>query len=571
MSASGSARLEANAAPPSPLLPTRTASSTGLGPASPNMVPMSPRNLLGTPEAQGPTSDFFLLMRQQGMDGEGDGGLGPPLVSPVSPVRTAANVRGRRRSVVGSLPGYDYMDDAGHESDEEGDLDSLDLDDGDDVVPAERIREPRASLTGGKPKDSPKHIETGGLDLEFLAKWQESAVRFAEKKDSNGISGPFKSGSTSSSYELNGVPQVTRFVLHSPDLANPVHSPNFSFSPALLAAQPWFWIDVLDVTDSEMVMFSKVFGLHPLTAEDIIEGRIRSGDFGYEGREKLQLYPGYFFVLFRAIDPMDDEDGEDADEIRGLNLNIAVSMGSSKSAPPWILSFHSRPLPAVAAVHRRHQMLQTYDMSAGPDWICYALLDAVCDGFAPQVRSTEMEAASIEELVGMLRKESQEEMVARINESKKRVMGLMRLLSGKPVTLKSMKRRLQSRFNELGISELALYLSDVGDNVTGMMSNLQFQEQTLARAHNSYLARIQIEISASTANSNDMTNRVTLLASIIVPFNLLTGMWGMNMRVPWQSDGNPDQDNLIPFITFACIVAAIIVTVLTWAYLKGML
>lgn len=55
-----------------------------------------------------------------------------------------------------------------------------------------------------------------------------------------------------------------------------------------------------------------------------------------------------------------------------------------------------------------------------------------------------------------------------------------------------------------------------------MQSSLQFQEATLARAHGTYLARVQIEIQGSTASSYDMTNRVTLLASIIVPFNLLT-------------------------------------------------
>jgi magnesium transporter len=476
--------------------------------------------------------------------------LGAPAIGlePTSPVVTRrldpAEVK-RRRSVVGNIRlGSSDDDRSEHESEEEHDRES---DRG-------SVRDRPGGSDGRSGRETTSTHSTASLrsdhrtlDLKFLAKWQDANLKShstGAKKEENGRIPPYRAGTNtsltnSSAYEMATTPpQTDRFTLYSPSLTEPMPSSTFNFAPSLLSSQPWFWIDVLDPTDSEMLMFSRVFHLHPLTSEDIIEGRIRRDGFGQvgsEGREKLELYPGYSFVLVRALDPKGDETGVDADEIEGVNLNIVVSMNSGKEGRvPWILSFHSRPLHAPQQVRARHTMLQKYDMSAGVDWICYALLDAVVDSFMPETRSTEMEAESIEDLVLMLRKESQEELLRRINESKRRVTGLMKLLQGKPATIKSMRRRLLAHYTDLGISELALYLSDVGDNVVGMQSNLQFQDQTLARAHGTYLARVQIEIQGSTASSNDMTNKVTLLASIIVPLHLLTGMWGeFGLGVRW--------------------------------------
>ncbi|KAI9029502.1 hypothetical protein DFJ74DRAFT_586859, partial [Hyaloraphidium curvatum] len=307
-----------------------------------------------------------------------------------------------------------------------------------------------------------------------------------------------------------------------------------SFSPALLAAQPWFWIDILNVTDSEMFMFSRVFGLHPLTAEDIIEGRIRSGSGATEGREKFESFPGYYLILVRALEPPDETAQEPEDELRGVSLHAVVgadragTRSGAAAGPQWILTFHSRPLPVISQVYSRLSSLEGYGMSTGTHWLAYALLHAVCDGFAPQVQATDAESTSIDDLVVELRRQSQEELLRSIIRTKKRVMSLLRLLAGKPSALKHARRRLLPFYSERGISELALYLSDIGDSVAGLLSNLQFQEQTLARAHGTYLARVNIEIQEASSESNNMSAKLTLIASVIVPLNLILGLWSVN-------------------------------------------
>ena len=57
-------------------------------------------------------------------------------------------------------------------------------------------------------------------------------------------------------------------------------------------ATTW-WLDVLCPTDEEMRVLSKVFGIHPLTTEDIQME---------ETREKIELFQNYYLVSFRSFD-----------------------------------------------------------------------------------------------------------------------------------------------------------------------------------------------------------------------------------------------------------------------------
>lgn len=58
-------------------------------------------------------------------------------------------------------------------------------------------------------------------------------------------------------------------------------------------ARPTFWLDVLSPTDAEMRVLSKTFGIHPLTAEDIMM---------QEAREKVELFRNYYFVNYRTFE-----------------------------------------------------------------------------------------------------------------------------------------------------------------------------------------------------------------------------------------------------------------------------
>lgn len=53
----------------------------------------------------------------------------------------------------------------------------------------------------------------------------------------------------------------------------------------------------------------------------------------------------------------------------------------------------------------------------------------------------------------------------------------------------------------------------------------------LSRAHGNYLAQINIRMNERAEQTNDVLGKLTVLGTIVLPMNIVTGMWGMNTKV----------------------------------------
>ena len=117
-------------------------------------------------------------------------------------------------------------------------------------------------------------------------------------------------------------------------------------------------------------------------------------------------------------------------------------------------------------------------------------------------------------------------------------MSLLRLLGGKADVIKGFAKRCNEQYSMAPRGDVGLYLSDVQDHVVTMMSNLSHFEKILSRSHSNYLAQISVDNIAQGNKANSLLSRVTVLATILVPLNLVTGLFGMNVRVPGMDGSN---------------------------------
>ena len=67
-----------------------------------------------------------------------------------------------------------------------------------------------------------------------------------------------------------------------------------------------------------------------------------------------------------------------------------------------------------------------------------------------------------------------------------------------------------------------------------MTQSLNHYEKILSRSHSNYLAQISIEMTDANNQINDVLSKLTALGTILIPMNLVTGLWGMNVHVPGQ-------------------------------------
>ncbi|GAN03931.1 magnesium transporter [Mucor ambiguus] len=326
---------------------------------------------------------------------------------------------------------------------------------------------------------------------------------------------------------------------------------------AVVTSRGW-WLDVLCPSVEEMRVLSKTFHIHPLTTEDIQ---------AQEPREKVELFPNYTFVCFRAfdVDPI-------SDLIKPFNYYTLIFKEG-------FLTFHFKRSDHCDTVRERCDQLKTY-MPITPDWMNYALIDSITDSFAPIILQVEMEAVSIDELSLVLRKSEQADMLKRISRCRKKSTQLARLLGSKLDVIKSLMKRYQDKSREFELLEqqqqsfpvqlstalnaavsenvdagkntpvvfaleskkaytdVLLYLGDIQDHVVTMVQNINHYDRILHRAHTNYLAQVNLELTQTYNMTNNVMNRLTFLATVFIPLTLIGSLWGMNVYVPGKD--HPD-------------------------------
>lgn len=115
-----------------------------------------------------------------------------------------------------------------------------------------------------------------------------------------------------------------------------------------------WWLNINRGSKDEVLAICKAFGVHPLTIEDIIT---------QEAREKIELFPSYYFACFRSFNMVEEPDGI---EYEAFNIYVLVFRQGT-------LSFSFAPNTHASQVRKRITALKDY-VSLSSDWICYALM-----------------------------------------------------------------------------------------------------------------------------------------------------------------------------------------------------
>jgi magnesium transporter len=294
----------------------------------------------------------------------------------------------------------------------------------------------------GRSTSSPPPEEWEGSPANGAEVNQNDSMLPAQKPGSTGYNtpngGPGATGPSLSSYKTGGGVLGN---MHRSGTGTYQPKPRTQLMRSIedAEANTW-WLDVLCPTDAEMKVLGKVFGIHPLTIEDILME---------ETREKIELFRNYYLVCFRSF----DQDPYSPTYLEALNMYIVVFREGT-------LSFHFRGTPHPQNVRRRIKQLKDF-INVTSDWISYALIDDITDAFGPLIQNIEYEVDSIDELVLILKDAEQSDMLRRIGTCRKKVMGLLRLMGNKADVVKGLAKRCNENWSVAPKSDIGLYLSDI--------------------------------------------------------------------------------------------------------------
>jgi len=350
------------------------------------------------------------------------------------------------------------------------------------------------------------------------------------------------------------------------------------------------WIDIQNASAEEMGKLQEFFDLHPLTTEDCYTEPS-------ETREKWEILNNYLFIVVHGLRSSDS----DLLNLTTLNLVLfhdlvlSIHFHSMKVLDKLINRLSS--FSAIAADKRgfstyflsnlpsekknrftsinksSHSIFKSANSSAtasnpgqfGPNWILHALLDINTDLFFSDTGSIETEVQVLDDLVLILGQSEKNDLLLRINNARKRIAVLFRVLSPK----KQVFEALSSLDLPHVAPELRLYMRDALDHLNIMLEKLTFAKEMLLSSQSTYLAQISIEVALSSNRMSTTVNKLTSVATIILPLTLISGIWGMNVRVPGQSSCNQEEETLVWFyVILGTMVSIFVFTALWFKYAK---
>jgi magnesium transporter len=145
--------------------------------------------------------------------------------------------------------------------------------------------------------------------------------------------------------------------------------------------------------------------------------------------------------------------------------------------------------PHPANVRRRIRQLKNF-ITVSADWISYAVIDDITDAFQPLIQSLETQVDDIDDAILRMHLDSDSlgaksylgnndddteksdgDMLKRVGDSRRNVMGLYRLMGNKADVIKGFAKRCNEQWEVAPRSEIGLYLGDIQGSTCPFLSH----------------------------------------------------------------------------------------------------
>jgi len=264
------------------------------------------------------------------------------------------------------------------------------------------------------------------------------------------------------------------------------------------------WINVEGISDPNVIEeIGKRFGLHPLLLEDILSPR---------QRPKMENYESYIFLVLKMLYV------EKGGEIRSEQVSFVLG-------PHYVISFLEDPGDIFDPVRDRIRGQRGRIRQMGPDYLLYALTDAIVDHYFIVLECLEERIEKLEEEVFTNPTPATIQAIQRLKTQllylRKSVWPLREALSG-----------LLREECQLLSDKTEFFFRDVYDHTIQVIDTLESLRDTVSGLLDIYLSSLSHRL-------NEVMKVLTIIATIFIPLTFIAGVYGMNFKfmpelnVPW--------------------------------------
>lgn len=288
----------------------------------------------------------------------------------------------------------------------------------------------------------------------------------------------------------------------------------------------WVDLDAADVADVDLL--KNTFGFHPLAVEDALNP---------QSRVKLEEYRDFLILIVRGVAFC--EDTEDPYDIE--TVNVTFFLGKN-----YLVTVHHETATAVESIRnileRKPELV-----SSGPARLMHALVDEVVDDFFPIIDTLDEFMDVLEEKIYT---SFDQDAIGDIFSVKRLVLSLRRHLAPQ----RDAFNILTNRPTTLLTPEVQIYFRDVYDHVMRINDSLDTYRELLSGTMDSYLSQVSNRLGTA-------TKALSVVATLSIPFVVVSGMWGMNFeRIPLSA--HPHGFLIMMFVQLA--IGAALTGLLKW-------
>jgi magnesium transporter len=256
------------------------------------------------------------------------------------------------------------------------------------------------------------------------------------------------------------------------------------------------WINIDGIHQVDVIeKIGKIFSLHPLILEDILN----TGQ-----RPKIDDLEDYIFVVLKML-------SYDSDENQLRMEQISLVLGKN-----FVLSFQENTGDVFGPVRDRIRKAKGRIRKMGPDYLAYALLDAIVDNYFLVLEKLGEEIELLEE---DLVSHPTPETVQKIHNLKRELIFLRKSVW----PLREVINVLEKTETDLIKNQTLIFLRDIYDHTIQVIDTVETFRDMVS-------GMLDIYLSSVSNRMNEVMKVLTIIATIFIPLTFIAGVYGMNFK-----------------------------------------
>jgi len=256
------------------------------------------------------------------------------------------------------------------------------------------------------------------------------------------------------------------------------------------------WINVEGLHDVGIIeKLGNRFGLHTLIQEDILNTA---------ERPKMEDYGDHIFLLLKVFVLGNRNHDEKIQQ-------VSLVLGSN-----FVISFQEKDSGVFDPVRDRIRKAKGRLRKLGPDYLAYALIDCIVDGYFGFLEKLSEE---IEFLEDELVTDPKREILQKIHSLKREMIYIRKSVW----PLREVVNGLERLETPLIKETTDVFLRDVYDHTIQVIDSVETLRDVLSGMLETYLSSISNRM-------NEVMKVLTIIATIFIPLTFIAGVYGMNFK-----------------------------------------